>query len=324
MKLSTLAVVGATLLALALIAGKLYLSEASFSPANPSWDGDSALMTGDARPLYSFDRLPQGSPQNTLLIVGPSVNYTQDDASRVLSFLRQGGRVVVMDDFGTADSLLEGISSPVTIDPVPLCQDLSYYRKPAFPEVGGIGDSSLTANVSELVFNHPATLLAGDGSEVLAQTTSMGWMDANGDGRVDGNETFGSYPLIARVAYGTGELFVAGDADLAINSMQGLGDDAVLLRNVRGDGLLYIDVGHGQQVPPLAGIYYNIKYNIIVQVLIMLLIFIAGYLYVTRGHAARRHVPEEPRPDGKAALIASMRSRLPLSGREMEEISKKL
>jgi hypothetical protein len=281
-------------------------------------------MTGNARPLYGFDGLTPGDGQTTLLIVGPTINYTPDDASRVRTFLQQGGRVIVLDDFGTANSLLYNISAPITIQHTALCQDIDYYKKPAFPIVQMIGNSSLTMNVSQLVFNHPALLQVTGAAEVLAQTTIMGWLDVDGEGSVSGNEKFGSFPLIARAAYGSGELFVAADADLAINSMQDMGNNRAFTGNILQPGIVYLDVAHGQQVPPLAWLYYTIKYNIIVQILFALLTFVAGYVYLMRGRIFPRRKPEESQPDTRGALIASMKARLPISDREINEINKKL
>jgi hypothetical protein len=324
MKTWTRILLGAALLALLLIGGRFFLSDVSFSPANPYWDGASGVMTADTRPLYSFDGLPPGDGRSTLLIVGPTANYTPSDASRVRAFLQQGGRVVVMDDFGTANDLLRSIGSPIAIEHTALSQDLAYYKKPSFPVISRIENSSLTANVSQLVFNHPAPLQITGEAEVLARTTVMGWLDVEDIGRVNRNETFGSYPLIARADYGSGELFVAGDADLAINAMQDKGDDGVLMGNILRSGTVYLDVAHGQQVPPLAWLFYSIKYNVVVQILFALIIFLLGYACVARGRSLRRREPEAPEADPRDALIASMRSRLPLSDREIEELKKKL
>jgi hypothetical protein len=324
MKAGTMVILGAALIALLLIAGMLFLSESSFSPANPFWDGSSSLMAANTQLLYRFDRLPPGDSGSTLLIDGPSVNYTADDATRVRTFLEEGGRVVVLDDFGTADSLLHRIGSPIAILSIALCQDLNFYKDPSFPVVRGIGNSSLTVNVSELVFNHPVPLQVTDDAGVLARTTTMSWLDFDDNDIFNGKERFNSYPLVARAAYGAGELFVAGDADLVINAMQGIGDDGVLTNNILQSDTVYLDVGHGQQVPPLAWLYYTIKYNLMAQMLFLLFLLLAGCAYVAYGRLFRRRVPGEPRADSRGALIASMKARLPLSDREIEEIKKKL
>jgi hypothetical protein len=186
--------------------------------------------------------------------------------------------------------------------------------------------------VSQLVFNHPAPLQVTGDVEVLARTTVMGWLDTNGNGIVDGTEQFGSYPLVARAAHGGGELFVAGDADLAINGMQGQGDNGGLMSNVLSSGTVYLDTGHGQQVPPLAWLYYTIKYNIVAQILIALLTFGLGLAWLARGRIFGRRGPAEQEPaqdargvrNVRSALIAGMKERLPLSDREIEEIDRKL
>ncbi len=326
MRTGTKIILGAAVLALVLIAGKFFLSEVSFSPANPSWDGASCMMTADTRPLYGFDGLPPGDSGSTLLIVGPTVNYTSADASRVERIppagrprgrpgrLRDGERPAARHqraDHHPAHGALPGPR---------LLQEALLSRRPRREEQqpdrereraglqppGAAGRSPATRRC----WRRPRSW-AGSTSTARAAST--------------GNEKFGSYPLIARAAYGAGELFVAGDADLAINAMQDQGDDGVLMGNVRRSGMLYLDVGHGQQVPPLAWLYYTIKYNIVAQIVFALLIFIVGYAYVARGRLfRRREAEEEPRADPRGALIASMKARLPLSDREIEEIKKKL
>jgi hypothetical protein len=281
-------------------------------------------MTPDTVLLYDFDGLPAGDSGSTLLIMGPSVNYAPDDVSRVRAFLREGGRVVVMDDFGTAGGLLRDIDSPITIIHLALCQDVDYYMKPSFPVVSDINNSSLTANVGQLVFNHPAPLQVTGDAEVLARTTSIGWLDIDDNGGVSSGERFDSYPMIARASIGAGELFVFDDADLAINAMQGLGDNSVLTGNIQRSGAVYLDVGHGQQMPPLSRLYYAVKYDLFAQILLISIIFILGYAYVAFGRRFRRCEQETPRTDPKDALIASMKARLPLSDREIEELKKKL
>ncbi len=258
MRTGTMIILGVAVLALVLIAGKLFLSESSFSPANPFWDGASGVMTADTRPLYGFDGLPSGDSRSTLLIVGPTVNYTADDAARVRAFLQEGGRVVVLDDFGTADSLLRNIDSPITILPAALCQDLDYYKKPSFPDRPRSEEQQPDRKRGPAGLQPP-------GGRWRSPTMRKCWRAARpwagststATALSTGRRHFGSYPLIARAAYGAGELFVAGDADLAINAMQDQGDDGVLTGNILGPGTLYLDVGHGQQVPPLASLYFT-------------------------------------------------------------------
>ncbi len=150
-------------------------------------------------------------------------------------------------------------SSPISLCAVPLCQDVDYYRSPALPLVKDIGNDTITRDVGVLAFNHPVPLnLTGD-AQPLAVTSSRGWLDGNDNATLDDDETFGTYTLVARASYGRGELIVAGDADLLTNGLLKKGDNGVLLRNIMESGTVFVDTGHGQQVPPLASLFFALQ-----------------------------------------------------------------
>jgi hypothetical protein len=326
MRPSTLVLAAASLIMLALVAGTLLLSNASFSLGNPQWDGISSVaMNGRTAPVSDFGQLRQASAGDTLLIIGPSAGYTEQDARDVASFLLNGGRAIVMDDYGTANTLLENLSSPVRIYPVPLCQDVDYYHSPALPLVRGITYGDITDSVEVLAFNHAVPLnLSGDALP-LAATSSRGWMDANDNGALDDNEIFGSYTLVARAGYGNGELIVAGDADLLTNGLLKKGDNGVMLGNILAGGTVFVDTGHGQQVPPLASLYYVVKNDVLVQALCVFAILAAAGACVLIGrHRARKPEGEDNRPDARRSLLAAMKEKLPLSERDIKVLNKKL
>jgi hypothetical protein len=313
-------------IALLLVAGKFLVSGESFGMTNPSWDGISSVGTGDrTTPLYGFSQLRQSSPGDTLLIIGPSVNYTARDAADVSYFMLNGGRAIVMDDYGTAGTLLESLDSPIEIMQVPICQDVDYYRSPSLPIVSGIAYHNITDNVDTLAFNHPVPLQLSRDALPLASTSSKAWLDTDDNSTIDGNETFGSYTLVARADYGKGELIVAGDADLLVNGMLRKGDNGVLLGNIMNGGAVYVDTGHGQHVPPLASLYYLIKLNVVVQVFcvmaIMAIVFACALWSRPRGKKAEK---ENDRVDTRRSLIAAMKAEMPLSERDIKVLNKKL
>lgn len=316
----------AVALAVLLVAARLLIAGDSFGLTNPSWDGISAVATGDrAVPLYGFSQLRQAAPGDTLLIVGPSAAYTAEDTAAVAGFMTNGGRAIVLDDYGTADTLLEGLHAPIAIEHVPLCQDVDYYRSPSLPVVKSIAGHSLTDNVSALAFNHPVPLrLSGDAAP-LASTSSRAWLDTDDNSTIDGNETFGAFTVMARAGYGRGELIVAGDADLLVNGMLGKGDNGVLLGHIMESGTVYVDAGHGQQVPPLARVYYLIKYSIAAQVLCVLAILAAAGACIAWHRPGRKKAPEtNDRSEARRSLLAAMKARLPLSERDINVLNKKL
>jgi hypothetical protein len=323
---STLVLAVACVVVLTLVAGTLLLSNVSFSLGNPRWDGISSVaLNGRTVPIGDFGQLPQEAAGDTLLIIGPSAGYSEQDARDVASFLLNGGRALVMDDYGTANTLLDNISSPIRISPVPLCQDVDFYRSPALPLVGGIVCDRITGNVSVLAFNHPVPLnLSGDALP-LAATSSKGWLDGNDNATMDDNETFGSYTLVARAGYGNGELIVAGDADLITNGLLKKGDNSVLLGNIMGSGTVFVDTGHGQQVPPLASLYYILKNDLPAQALcVFAILAAAGACALLGRRRARKPQGEDNRSDARRSLIAAMKEKLPLSERDIKVLNKKL
>ncbi len=325
MKRSTKVVAVAVLLACALLAAQLFLSGASFSPTNLGWDGISVLaIDHGVQPLGDFAGLQGARSGDVALIIGPTANYSSSDAAEVASFLARGGRVVVMDDFGSAGQLLEELNAPVMFYPVPLCQDLDYYQQPSLPVITKFSGGDLTANVSRLVLNSPVSLKLDKGARVLARTTGLGWLDINNKsnsyGRFDGNEVFGIYTVAASVPYdGGGELIVIGDADVFVNGMLSLADDkgrydnSVLLANALGNGTAYLDVGHGQSLPPLADLYYIVKYNLVAQIICVLIILGLGCAYMARGRLRKKDKPGREGATGRET-VAHRRAQVGVPG----------
>lgn len=273
MKKATALVAVVCLLAIAVVAARFFLSEDDFSMTNLSWNGLYALSSEvGARPLYNISSLSDKGG-DTLLIIGPTKNYTYDESLQVSSFLRRGGTVVVMDDFGASNSMLHAISSPISINSIPLCQHENYYVNMTFPIIADISQTPFTRNVSSLVLNHPAVLNVTGDAQVVASTSRDAWLDFNHDSMLDDGERMGVYPVAASCDYGNGKLIVFSDADVFINSMLDKGDNHALLKQLL-TGSVWIDVSHGHGMTPLGDIYFKLRYDLAAQ-LVALAIIIA-------------------------------------------------
>jgi hypothetical protein len=269
LKKTTLLIAIVAIIVMLIFVGKLYYSEADFTLENPSWNGFSRLSGVDLQPLYSTADLADLGLSDTLLIVSPIREYTQEESDSVSSFLQRGGKVVVMDDFGNANSLLESIGSPITINPTPLCEYENYHVNHTFPIVKDISQSDEMANVSQLMLNHPSSLNVSGSAYALAQTSARGWLDVNDNSRMDGLEKMGRYTVVARASYDNGQLLVISDPDIFINSMIDLGDNQAFMGNIF-KGNVWVDVGHGRSLTPVGAIYYAAKYDILAQISIIL------------------------------------------------------
>ena len=105
--------------------------EDTYYPFNVGWNGCSELFQAapDASILYSYSG--QVSSDGSLLaIIGPSIIFDQGDAGKIRSFLNSGGIVLLADDFGTGNTLLENLNVTARFSGQPI-SDLYFYSKPA-------------------------------------------------------------------------------------------------------------------------------------------------------------------------------------------------
>ncbi len=288
MKTRTLLLTGLAILIILLVIGRFYFSEEDYNLQNTDWNGLSHLgSTAHVTPLYNTANLAGPGSGRTLLIVSPTKNFSVLESAQVLAFLHGGGRVVVADDFGNADSLLNAIGSPITVDPVLICQYENYYVNKTLPIVTNISSSPYTRNVGQLVLNHPASLNITGDTEVIVSTSDKAWRDYDGNLSLDSDERMGTYPVVARSEYAGGELIVISDPDILVNSMLDKGDNAAFMSDVF-TGPVLADVSHGMEVTPVGFIYYVIKLNLWAQVLATVLILCGFIAFVMREKILKR------------------------------------
>ncbi len=288
MKTRTMLLSGLVVLIILLVIGRFYFSEEDYNLQNTDWNGLSHMASAaHVTPLYNTAGLAAPGSGRTLLIASPENNFTEAESAQILAFLRSGGKVVVADDFGKADSLLNAIGSPITIDPVPLYQYENYYVNQTFPIVTNISSSPYTRNVRQIVLDHPASLNVTGDAQVIASSSDRAWRDYNGNLSLDSDEQMGTYPVVARSAYAGGELIVISDPDIFINSMLDKGDNSAFMSDVF-TGPVMVDVSHGMGVTPMGSVYYVIKLNLWAQVLAMVLILCGFIAFVAREKILKR------------------------------------
>jgi len=208
-----------------------YLSRSSdFSVFNSDWNGTSSFyknymenaelkrlemeedrflntFMGDLSDIYIED------PSNTVMItLGPSVSYSSDEKEFLKRFLEEGGTLLIADDFGTGNEILEGVgiearfSNHLVLDSVFQTSGLFpiIYKGPELSEYN-------------LLLNYPSSIIGAE--EQIFRTTEMAFLDLDGDHSYDIGEPRGPFTMVAKIENGMGDVYLFSDPSIFINSM---------------------------------------------------------------------------------------------------------
>lgn len=224
-----------------------------YHPLNTNWNGCSEIFQTyqNASLLTSYDTPLTNNPGSLLAIIGPNLEFTTNDASMIHTFLEGGGTVLLADNLGTGNQLLEALGVSVRISGQPLADLYFYTRNPEFPITYAFSPSPFTSNLTAIAFNRPSYLLTTNSSNVtiLASSSPFSFIDLD-QGHPVANETVASYPMIATTNIGKGSLIIIADPNIFTNEMLGLFDNTLLFRNLmHGHSNLTFDVAHLRTAP---------------------------------------------------------------------------
>lgn len=186
----------------------------AFDVNDTSWEGASVLLDV-ARGEIGADRVQiRGSlewerlgPDDGVLVLHPTKPLDVEEAT---AFMRAGGRLALLDDYGRADDLFKRfqiLRVPMPTRPVAALRKnpALAIAEPAFDATqgAGAGPHPIVANVQRVVTNHPTALRHPNLSPVL-RVRAIGEPDA----------------IVAVAAQvGKGRLFAMGDPSAVINQM---------------------------------------------------------------------------------------------------------
>lgn len=266
--------VGVLLLVLALFVPVLS-SNADFSIYNTGWNGCSTLgrtvySTGTFKPtidvsasseeLVVHTSLPDLEPklepgESAIMVIGPDIPFTKEEAGFVHRFLIRGGSVLLADDFGSGKGLLTMLNTTTSISGH-LMVSLSFEKSGEFSVASDMADHPVTEGVSLLLLNLPSTIVPSPLAKILVNSSEASWLDIDDDNRLDLDEPKGPFPLLTIEPYGRGELMVLSDPSIMINQMQGLMNDTTLVRNMvsyltNGRKVLVMDETHRDMANPV-------------------------------------------------------------------------
>jgi hypothetical protein len=251
-------------------------SSADFSIFNSGWNGTSDLavltyQTGKFAPAFQVHTtgtdvtveqsdlatLDLDPVTDALVIIGPTKTFSSAEGEHIREFVRLGGKLLLADDFGTGNSLLEGMNATSRFTGN-LVVDLAYEKQPEFSVLFDFQPGPLTKNVSTLLLNYPSCLaINASRAAVFASSSIASWQDTNGNRLQEWGEPRGPFPIVASEPMGFGSILLISDPSLLINGMRDKMDDAVFGNNVieyicGARTKVYFDESHRTFLDPVA------------------------------------------------------------------------
>ncbi len=169
----------------------------AYTSCDGSWEGLSDLRGHlddegyDVEVLISSSSLllSEDDPERTVFLsLGPERAYTLTEIHAIDSFHERGGRLILADDTGRMDPLAERFDVGF---PSGQLYDENFQTNPSFVRV----DVNLADRFSgTLLLNEPSYLIHS-GGRVIARTGGSAWVDRNGNGLRDFDNTTQGEPL---------------------------------------------------------------------------------------------------------------------------------
>ncbi|MCX9025947.1 MAG: DUF4350 domain-containing protein [Candidatus Methanoperedens sp.] len=249
-----------------------------FGSYNPDWNGGMQirkLMSENHQVIVMQGRgdlSSYRSNKTTFVILGPRGNFSENDTAIIRKFVETGGLLILADDFGSGNELLNRFTTSVSFSNMLLKDDISFWKNFTFPVA-----STGIRNVSNITMNYPTSLVITDESVEVLSTSRFGMISKNESERGQS----GSYPLIAQFSYGNGEIVVISDPSIFINSMLQMEDNKPLLEELVGNRTTVIFDETGR-MPPVLSFNYLVKTNPYFQYLFAGTILSLTYIYINK------------------------------------------
>jgi hypothetical protein len=327
-KLSYALIAAVVIVALLISVPILNTTKEDFSTYNTAWNGASdakALASSDGYTTSSVLALSEigTSGHGVLFMLNPnsSVGFSASDASTLQSFVRNGGVLVLANNFGNGNAVLSGLGvlGEARFNGSLLEDNVSKGVDAALPLITDVTASGLTAGVHELYFNYGTALdVSGTNVTVLARSAPTSYLLAPGGGNATVNATTGAHPVLATLDYGNGRIVLLSDPSVFSNDMLGQADNQQLLTsmfaNLTGGNTavpIMFDESHFAS-PPVFSLLYDrinaddtVKYTVVVLASAAFVIGINATVLVRRRRNDMGPAPNEV-PVNEEAVITDI------------------
>jgi len=295
-------------------------STAAFGTYNPDWDGTADLRTeADDRTDLTIVQEPArydslDANGTIAFVLAPNERYNDTEAARLARFAENGGTLVVAGDVGPhGNALLADLGTEARFAGALLRDEEHHYRTPAMPVADETRSHRYTTGVDRLTLNH-GTAIEPDDATPLVNTSSLAYLDRNGNEDLDDTESLEHYPVVTIEEYGDGRVIVVGDPSIFINTMLDRPDNrAFLTALLAAHDRTVLDVSKMGTQPPLVAALLTLRGWVPLQLVVGVAAVLGTSGLVTRWDEIRRiaerwrgarDLPEtDPDPEVLAAQV---------------------
>lgn len=210
-----------------------YPSVEDYMHTNPFWNG-LRDFSGEFDVEWSQSLgSAAGRPAGTMLIEIPYSSYGEGDLARISEYVESGGLLLLADDYGYGNSVLQALGLEARFSGSPLLDPLFCEKNQRLPRVTDFAEDVSRAGIESLVLNHATALLEVDSDAVLARSSGSSYLDLNGNGARDDDEPERGYATASVHRVGDGTVVLLSDPSILINSMVDRDDNRAFVRYLR-------------------------------------------------------------------------------------------
>ena len=212
-------------LAISTVSIWFFPSVQDFMAANTMWNGIRDFMsTFKATNIESLSNLPS-SPEKSAIVEIPYLPHSEKELPILKQFVEDGGTLILMDDFGFGNNVLEYLGLEARFSTKPLVDPLFNYRNQVFPRITDFSPDVKNSGVNVIVFDHGTALTDVASSNVIAWSSAASFLDTEGKGNWSQGEPKGPLPVAASFRLGQGTVDIVSDPSIIISSMMGRDDN---------------------------------------------------------------------------------------------------
>lgn len=230
-----------------------YPSLHDFMAGNAMWNGIRDFADEfEVDTIDTLDNLPS-LPEKSILILIPYVEFSEESMAKIKSFVENGGILLLMDDYGFGNEILDYLDVSLRFTGTPLLDPLFCHKNQWMPKTTDFTNDIVSLGIEVVTMNHAASLAGVDSSEAIAYSSPESYLDMNDNRNRDEGEPSGPFTVAAKTNYGRGLIIAISDPSVVISSMLKQYDNNLFVQyliNIRGEPEnIFLDQSHLSKTP---------------------------------------------------------------------------